>query len=326
LGEGFEAVSSREATLQARVEEFEEGEAGLRGLVFDIQKFSLHDGPGIRTTVFMKGCPLACRWCSNPESQSPKQEIMTYDIRCIACGKCAEACGTGAITFDGVKREIDWEKCIECLECAKACPARGIECVGRYMTVDQVVAKVEQDRIFYDNSGGGMTVSGGEPLVQWEFVSSVLQRCREKGIHTALDTCGMAPWKNVERVIEHADLVLFDIKHMDSAVHKKGTGVGNETILENARKVAQRVTTWIRIPLIPGFNDSESNLTRVARFASEIGAKKISLLPYHDLGSSKYPKLGRTYPMEDAPLFAEEKVEELKTRLEAVGLTVQIGR
>ena len=326
MGEGFEAVSSREATLQARVEEFEEGEAGLRGLVFDIQKFSLHDGPGIRTTVFMKGCPLACRWCSNPESQSPKQEIMTYDIRCIACGKCAEACGTGAITFDGVKREIDWEKCIECLECAKACPARGIECVGRYMTVDQVVAKVEQDRIFYDNSGGGMTVSGGEPLVQWEFVSSVLQRCREKGIHTALDTCGMAPWKNVERVIEHADLVLFDIKHMDSAVHKKGTGVGNETILENARKVAQRVTTWIRIPLIPGFNDSESNLTRVARFASEIGAKKISLLPYHNLGSSKYPKLGRTYPMEDAPLFAEEKVEDLKTRLEAVGLTVQIGR
>jgi pyruvate formate lyase activating enzyme len=319
-------MSLREASLQTGVEEFEEGEVGLRGLVFDVQKYCLHDGPGIRTTVFMKGCPLACSWCSNPESQSPNQEIMTYDIRCIACGKCAEVCATGAITFTGDGREIDWEKCDQCLECAKVCPARGIECVGKYMTVDEVVAKVEQDRIFYDNSGGGMTASGGEPLVQWEFVSRVFERCREKGIHTALDTCGMAPWKNLERVIEHADLVLFDIKHMDSAIHKVGTGVGNETILENARMVAKRVTTWVRIPLIPGFNDSESNLTNIAQFAAEIGAEKISLLPYHNLGSSKYPKLGRTYVMEDTPLLAEEKVEEVKSWLEAMGHRVEIGR
>ncbi len=316
----------RETSLRIGMEQFEVGEAGLRGLVFDVQKYSLHDGPGIRTTVFMKGCPLACRWCANPESMSARQEIMTYDIRCIGCGKCAQACGAGAITLTEAGRKIDWGKCDECLECARVCPARGIECVGRYMTVDEVVAKVEQDRIFYDNSGGGMTVSGGEPLLQWEFVSSVLGRCREKGIHTALDTSGIAPWENLQRVIKHADLVLFDVKHMDSATHKKGTGVGNEIILENARKVAQRATTWIRIPLIPGFNDSESNLMRVAHLAGEIGAKKISLLPYHNLGSSKYPKLGRAYPMEDAPLLAEEKVRELKSRLEAMGLSVEIGR
>jgi pyruvate formate lyase activating enzyme len=318
-------VSSRAASLHSG-EEFEEGEAGLSGLVFDIQKYSLHDGPGIRTTVFMKGCPLTCRWCSNPESMSSKQEIMTYDIRCIRCGKCAEVCSPGAITLTEAGRKIDWEKCDECLECARVCPAKGIECVGRYMSVDEVLAKVEQDRIFYDNSGGGMTVSGGEPMVQWEFVSRVLKRCRQKGIHTALDTSGMAPWKNLAQVIEHADLVLFDVKHMDSTTHRKGTGVGNETILENARKVAQRVTTWIRIPLIPGFNDSESNLTRVADFAAEIGAKKISLLPYHNLGSSKYPKLGRTYPLEDVPLLAEETVKEVKSRLEAIGPMVEIGR
>jgi pyruvate formate lyase activating enzyme len=322
----IEAVVSREASLTTGVEELKKGEAGFCGLVFDIQKYSLHDGPGIRTTVFMKGCPLACRWCGNPESMSAKQEIMAYDIRCIRCGKCAEACGTGAITFTEAGREIDWEKCNQCLECTRVCPARGIELVGKYMTVDEVVAKVEQDRIFYDNSGGGMTASGGEPLVQWEFVSSVFEKCREKGIHTALDTSGMAPWNSMERVIEHADLVLFDIKHMDSAIHKQGTGIGNETILENARKVARRVATWVRIPLIPGFNDSESNLTRVAHFSAEIGAQKISILPYHNLGSSKYPKLGRTYPMGDTPLLADEKVGAAKGWLQAAGLKVDIGR
>jgi pyruvate formate lyase activating enzyme len=300
--------------------------SGGLGLVFDIQKFSLHDGPGIRTTVFMKGCPLACGWCSNPESISPDREIMTYDVRCIRCGKCAEACPAGAITFTAKGREIDWEKCDRCLDCALACPAKAIECVGDYMTVDEVVAKVEQDRIFYDNSGGGMTVSGGEPLVQWAFVAQVLEECRGKGIHTALDTSGMAPWKNMEKVIEQVDLVLFDIKHMDTGMHEKGTGVGNETILENARKVAQKARIWIRIPLIPGFNDSKSNLTRVADFANEIGAEKVSLLSYHSLGSSKYPKLGRTYQMEDTPLPDEEEIEKAKKTFESRGLKVDIGR
>lgn len=297
-----------------------------KGLVFNIQKFSIHDGPGIRTTVFMKGCSLACKWCSNPESINPNREIMMYDVRCIMCKKCVEACPVGAIVFTESGREIDWDKCDECLECARVCPSKAIECVGDYTTVDEVVKKVESDRIFYDNSNGGMTVSGGEPLVQSAFVEELLQKCKAKGIHTALDTSGNVPWQKIEGVLEHVDLVLMDIKHMDTGMHKKGTGADNEIILENAKKIAKRVRTWIRIPLIPDYNDSESNIKKVAEFASDIGAEKISVLSYHELGSSKYPKLGRIYTMEGTTPPKEEAVERVGKIIESYGLKVEIGR
>jgi pyruvate formate lyase activating enzyme len=301
-------------------------ESNHKGLVFNIQKFSLHDGPGIRTTVFMKGCSLSCRWCSNPESMNRHQEIMIYDVRCIGCKKCVEACPVGAIVFTERGREIDWDTCDNCLECARVCPSKAIECVGDYMTVDEVVKKVEDDRIFYENSNGGMTVSGGEALVQSAFVREVLKKCREKGIHTALDTTGNAPWQDIESVLEYVDLVLQDIKHMDTEMHKKGTGVGNERILENARKIAQSVRIWIRIPLIPDYNDSEENIRMVCEFASDIGAEKISVLPYHDLGSSKYPKLGIVYPMEGTTPPTEEAVESVRKTIESLGLEVEVGR
>jgi pyruvate formate lyase activating enzyme len=297
-----------------------------KGLVFNIQKFSLHDGPGIRTTVFMKGCSLACRWCSNPESMNRYREIMIYDVRCIGCKKCVEACPIGAIVFTERGREIDWDRCDNCLECARVCPSKAIECTGDYMTIDEVVKKVEDDRIFYENSNGGMTVSGGEALVQSKFVRELLKKCREKGIHTALDTTGNAPWQDIESVLEYVDLVLMDIKHMDTEMHKKGTSVGNELILGNARKIAKRVRIWIRIPLIPDYNDSEANIIRVAKFASDIAAEKVSVLPYHDLGSSKYPKLGRVYPMEGTTPPTEEAVERVRKTIESFGLEVEIGR
>ena len=297
-----------------------------KGLIFDIQKFSIHDGPGIRTTVFMKGCSLNCKWCSNPESINPYPEIMTYDIRCIGCGKCKEACPVGAINFSEKGREIDWVKCDLCLQCAIVCPSKAIERTGIYMTVDEVLKKVEQDRIFYQNSGGGMTVSGGEALGQWAFVRELCKKCKERGIHTALDTTGNAPWQNIEEVLEYVDLVLYDCKHMDVQRHKQGTGVENGLILQNAEKVASRKRMWLRLPLIPGYNDSEWNIREFAEFASRINVEKVSVLPYHGLGGSKYPKLGRVYLMEEKIPPNEEGLQKVKEEIESFRLQVDVGR
>lgn len=296
------------------------------GLVFNIQKFSIHDGPGIRTTVFMKGCSLQCKWCSNPESIKPYPEIMAFDIRCIGCGKCMQTCPVGAISFSEKGREIDWAKCTLCLECARVCPAKAIECIGTYVTVDDVLKKVEEDSIFYQNSGGGMTVSGGEALLQWEFIRELFKRCKDRGIHTALDTTGNIPWRKIEKVLQYVDLVLYDCKHMDTRKHKKGTGVGNELILENAEKVASRVRTWLRIPLIPDYNDSEWNIRELAEFASRINVEKVSILPYNELGGSKYPKLGQAYQMEETTAPDDESLKKAKETIESRGLKAEIGR
>jgi pyruvate formate lyase activating enzyme len=302
-------------------------QADLKGLVFNIQKFSIHDGPGIRTTVFMKGCPLTCPWCSNPEGMNPEPQIITNDRKCIGCGKCAEACPLKAISCNNGSRALDWELCNNCLECASVCPSRSIEVTGTYMTVDEVFKIAARDAPFYANTGGGVTISGGEPLLQWEFARALLQRCKDARFHTTLDTAAYSKWDVMDSVLEYVDLVLFDVKHTDPERFSDECGVSNDLIMRNLEKAAHRVSVWLRIPLVPDYNDSESNLRQTAELALRIGADKVSILPYHEYGKHKYERLGRKYPLDRSDILKPD--DEIVTRslqiVESYGLSVSIG-
>jgi len=281
----------------------------LKALLFNIQRFSIQDGPGIRTTVFFKGCPLTCPWCSNPEGMKALPEIMTHDRRCIACGKCAEACPENAISLLDDRRTIHWPACTTCLECARVCPSLAIEVVGKYRTLSEVLDTVSRDARFYRNTGGGVTASGGEPLVQWEFVRELFRECKRVGIHTALDTTAHCKWEHMEEVLGFTDLILFDVKNMDSEKHRETCGVTNELILTNLEKAAKSTEIWMRIPLIPHFNDSEENVRSLADLARKIQAAKVSLLHFHAWGKQKYPRLGKTYSFhESVPMDPESEV------------------
>lgn len=297
----------------------------VKGVVFNIQRYSVHDGPGIRTTIFLKGCPMRCSWCSNPESQDALPQIMTRDAKCTLCGKCALVCPVNAIRYDHHHRIIDWEKCNQCLKCADACPFQAISVSGKYMTVEEAASVVEEDRLFYQNSGGGVTVSGGEPLAQTEFTLGLLRVCKEKGIDTVLDTCGQVPWEVLARVLPYVDLVLFDIKHMDSEKHRSETGVGIEQIQANVLRMAkEKKRIWLRVPLISGYNDFDKNITMLAKLGKQIEAERISLLLYHELGSEKYKQIGRKYTYQ-AQVPTQERLEELTDIIQDQGLTVTIG-
>lgn len=297
-----------------------------KGIVFNIQKFSVNDGPGIRTTVFMKGCPLDCVWCSNPESKSFKPELMVRDINCKRCGACVEACPQGAISItQETGRVIHRDQCDQCLVCVDSCLYGALVRCGTNMTVKEVLDEVLQDRVFYKNSGGGITVSGGEPLSQSAFVGALLAACKDEGLHTALDTSGHAPWRNMEPVLAFVDLVLFDVKHLDSNEHRKATGVRNKTILENLKKAAKLKEVWLRVPLIPGYNDSEEHVKKIAVLGKEVGARKISLLPYHEGGRSKSTQLGIPYGFPERETPGETEVSHLKEMIEAMRLGVTVG-
>lgn len=296
------------------------------GLIFNIQRFSVHDGPGIRTTVFMKGCPLTCQWCANPESQSVTPQLMTRDAKCTGCGACAAVCEMAAITFgaSGI-REIDWEKCAQCLVCADACIFNALHACGRTMNVPEILTEVLSDAHFYKNSDGGITVSGGEPLLQSEFVAALLKTCRDHDLHTAIDTTGYVSWQKIQDVLPYADLMLWDIKHLDPHEHERTTGVNNQLILENLERAAQHVPVWLRIPLIAGFNDDTAHIESLIALAKRIGSPKISLLPYHEGGRSKSLQIGTSYYFTDAQAPSDEKVTFLRNMIADNGLTVGVG-
>lgn len=293
-------------------------------ILFNIQRFSTHDGPGIRTTVFFKGCPLKCRWCHNPESQSFKPEIMNNSERCVLCGKCVMVCPVGAPTIIGDRVKVDTNKCVGCRVCVEECLNCAMELAGEHRTVSSVMDVIRRDKTFYGESGGGVTFSGGECLSRPEPLLELLKACRRGGIHTAVDTCGYAPWETLESTMPYTNLYLYDIKCMDREKHLSLTGADNEIILNNLYRLKDGGgEIWLRLPLIDKVNSSEEDILPVLALAEEIRPRRISLLPYHNTGNFKYTRLGRE-PEEFAPP-PEETVNEIKRLFEEKGFDVKIG-
>ena len=307
-----------------------------QGIIFNIQRYTINDGPGIRTEIFMKGCPLKCRWCSNPESQRAAIEPGVYSSKCISedkCGLCITACRQQALLFAGGSiAGIDRNRCIGCMKCAAACPSEAVRAWGEKMSLDEVMAVIEKDRAFYEKSGGGVTVSGGEPLVQKEFTRSILKACREAGIHTCLESTFCTDRETAEAAAEYADLVISDIKHMDSEVHKKYTGAGNEKILANLKRLAACGHDMIlRIPVILGINDDAENIERTADYIEDnIGdrLRTLQLLSFMRMGEEKCRSLDRAYEMDSLEFDREEfqqRVKDIAEYFNSRGIRCVVG-
>lgn len=285
----------------------------LRGTVFNIQRYNMHNGDGIRTIVFLKGCSLHCPWCANPEGMSAEVQLQFTAESCIGCGACVVRCPSGACAWMEGGISMHWARCRNCGACAQACTAHARVMRGRRMTVEEVMREVRRDAVFFRRSHGGLTLSGGEALLQWEFSCALLRAAREEGMTTAIETCGNVPWTAFESVHPYVDLFFFDLKHMDSDCHRRCIGAGNERILDNARRLgASGVRIIFRTPVIPGVNDSEENIRATARFAAEVGAEALELLPYHAMGAPKYARLGRTYGLADLRPPEEDKIARLR--------------
>ncbi len=317
-------------------------ENGEVGYVFDIQRYTLNDGPGIRTEVFLQGCPLRCLWCHSPESQSYTGELAWLPLHCVGiekCGECLKVCPVPALKVDEPayskyhKEEIklprlDRTLCPKCGACTKVCSPKALYFTAQKMTVAEIMEIIEKDRDYYRRSQGGVTISGGEAMVQYPFTLAIFKACKEQGLHTALDTAGYVPWENYEAVLNYVDLVLYDIKCMNPEKSQRLTGKENQLILSNAVKIAQKgVEIQIRIPIIPGLNDDQDNLTSSAKFCARLGpaVKRVQLLPYHKLGISKYNRIGKPYSLTTLEPPANYQMEQYKNLFESHGLQVQIG-
>lgn len=342
------------------------GLEGERGVVSDIQRFSVNDGTGIRTMVYFKGCSMRCQWCHNPEAVRHYPEVFHYWPRCTNCGKCDDICPAGAmevieklewggeekditsslhpmqrrelelagekltrVTKEMVSRKIriEKDKCIGCFQCIEACPEQAFIIVGRFMSVDEVLGEVLEDKTFYDTSGGGMTLSGGEPTAQPHFALALLKGAKEKGLHTALDTNGYLEWELLEKLLEYTDLVLYDIKALDPNIHQNLTGVSNELIIDNARKIAEKENLGMRLryPVIPSKNDGADNLKMTAQFAKSLDVEDVDILPYHAFAGQKYRLFCLDFPFPVGERYPEEKLKGIKDAFEAQGVPTTIG-
>ena len=297
-------------------------------LIFNIQRFPIHDGPGIRTTVFLKGCPLRCQWCHNPESINPFPEITYHKSKCLKCYNCIELCPTETISQNQNGISIDRKKCDGCGKCAEICYSGALELCGKYMKIEEVMAEVKRDVPFYKNSNGGVTASGGEPLGQASFVANFFKRAHEEGIHTALDTSGYARWATFRKVLNHTDLVLYDVKTVEPERHETLTEVSNKLILANLeRTFREEIPVFVRIPVIPNYNfvNVEKDAKNIADFLQGLNTvKRVDLLPFHRLGKSKYLMLDRNCIVDIKPPD-KEYVERIKKILESGGIKVSIG-